>query len=86
MPALLAPDVRSWSVADIVSGALLNKNLRDGIGFLKSVPVCRAYNSTTQSLTSAAWTPLSMDSTAIVDAHVIPGGCAHVIPQLVGPC
>ena len=21
-----------------------------------------------------------------VDAHVIPGGCAHVIPQLVGPC
>jgi hypothetical protein len=26
------------------------------------------------------------NGTIVVDAHVIPGGCAHVIPQLVGPC
>jgi hypothetical protein len=68
MPALAAPNARSWSVGDIVSGALLNANLRDGMGFLKSVPVCRAFNSSTQTLANVAWTPLSLDTT-VVDTY-----------------
>lgn len=61
MTNLPVPAERTWSVNDIVGGALLNSNLRDGINFLLNPPTAQVSQTATQSLANTTFTPISFD-------------------------
>lgn len=53
---------RTWTPGEYPTAAQLNQDLRDNVSFLANPPKCRAYHSTTQSLTTATLTALAFNS------------------------
>lgn len=68
MSNLAVPVQRTYSVGEYETGAFFNSNVRDATTFLLNIPICNAVQATTQSISNALWTPLTLDST-IVDSY-----------------
>jgi hypothetical protein len=65
--ALLWQTPRTFSVNEVEVASYMNA-VRDALTFLGNVPICNAVQATGQSVGSAAWTSLSLDST-VVDTY-----------------
>ena len=59
---LAPPTPYQWQVGDIGSAALLNSQLYNGLTFLLNPPAFYGYQNTGQSLNSAAWTAITIDT------------------------
>lgn len=54
---------RTWTTGEVVTAAMMNTDVRDNLNFLFSgMPAAFAYHSTTQSVTSATFTAVALDS------------------------
>lgn len=56
------PTLRTWSVGDIDTAALMNANVRDPANFLLNVPVFYGYQATPQSVPNTTFTLVSYDT------------------------
>jgi hypothetical protein len=59
---LAVPTPRTWSVNDLVSGALLNTNIRDAINYLANPPLFLGRQTVAQSIPNATFTALAFDT------------------------
>ena len=53
---------RTWATNDSLSASTLNIHLRDNLSFLYGAPRCRVHNSAAQTLTTATFTAITMNS------------------------
>ncbi len=60
---LSVPSEITWTVGQTVTAAQLNTNLRDGINYLLNPPLFIAHQAAAQSLTTATFTDLNLDTT-----------------------
>jgi hypothetical protein len=56
------PSYDDWIAAERVTGAKLNKNIRDAGNFHKGVPFAWAYRTAAYSLANNSWVDLTMDT------------------------
>lgn len=62
MTNLPVPTPYSASTGNFLTSALWNATVRDGINFLTNVPIFYGYQTVSQSLTAAQYTPVLLDS------------------------
>lgn len=66
--SLSPPSQRTWNVADIVTAAEMNANVRDSVNFLANVPIFLGYQITAQTIANSAFGYLFFDG-SIVDTY-----------------
>jgi hypothetical protein len=59
---MLVPVQRTWVVAEVVTAAYLNANVRDATNFLLTPPLCDVFQNVAQSIPNATLTALTFDS------------------------
>lgn len=59
------PSEITWVSGQVVTAAQLNTNLRDAINFLINKPVCEAFQTVAQTLTTGVGAAILMDSESI---------------------
>ena len=59
---LAAPTQDTFTVGEILTAALMNKNVRDAVDFLQSPPFAVLYQNNSQSIPNGAETSISFDS------------------------
>lgn len=56
------PATRTWVAGEIVLASHFNTNIRDVLNYLLALPAFEGRQSTTQNLTTATWTTVTMDA------------------------
>ncbi len=59
------PSQRTWVTGEVVTAAELNSNVRDSVNFIIAPPLFVGYQTSAQSITTATWTSLLMDTEVI---------------------
>jgi hypothetical protein len=59
---LAVPTQDTFSVGEILTAALMNKNVRDAVNFLSNPPIFLGKQTTAQSIPSGAFTPINWDA------------------------
>lgn len=62
---LAVPTQDTFTVGEILTAALMNKNVRDAVGFLTAPPIAVLSQSAAQSIPAGAFTPVNFDASAI---------------------
>lgn len=65
---LPAPTQDTFTVGEILTAALMNKNVRDAVDFLQSPPFAVLWQNTAQSIPNNNATPINFDS-EIIDSY-----------------
>lgn len=62
---LPVPVQDTFAVGEILTAALMNKNVRDAVNFLENPPIFRGYQGTAQSVPNATFTDITFDSETV---------------------